>query len=103
MKTFVMILTSLTIATSVWAGHMQDGKAHPGIMFEKMDTNKDGSVSTQEHEAGLQRMQERHREHFNKMDTDGDGMVTREEAKTARANMDEKLREHRRECKQESN
>lgn len=99
MKT-ILIIAGLAIATSAWAGHMQEGKQQPGkMMFEKMDTNQDGAISVKEHEAGLQKKLEKHRARFSTMDTDGDGMLTKEEAKTARENMGEKWREHRRECK----
>ncbi len=102
MKT-ILIIAGLAIATTAWAGQMHEGKQPPGkMMFEKMDTNQDGAISVEEHEAGLQKMQERHRARFSTMDTNGDGMLTKEEAKTARENMGEKRREHRRECKEDN-
>jgi len=93
MKTFLILLTTLGIATAVWAGHdnkghhegHNDGKHHPGrMMFEKMDTNGDGVITAEEHEASIQQMMAKRSEHFAKMDTDGDGSVTKEEAKAAR-------------------
>ncbi len=80
MKTLLILLTCFGLTAVAWA-EMHEGKHHSGkMMFEKMDTNKDGTISVEEHEAGLNKMQERRREHFSKMDTNGDGLVTKEEA-----------------------
>lgn len=102
MKTLIILIASFGLATAVWAGHghqgPHDGKHHFGnMMFKKMDTDNDGAISVREHEAGLQKMQERRREHFVKMDKDGDGFVTKEEAKEARKEMGKKRQEHRKE------
>lgn len=100
MKTLLFLLVSLSITTVAWAGHMHDDKHHLGnMMFEKMDTNQDGSISSEEHENALNRMLEKRRQHFSKMDADGDGLVTRDEAKAARDAMGEKWRGRHRECK----
>ena len=102
MKIFIILLTTLGLATAVWAGNNHEGK-HGGrhhfgkIMFEKMDTDNDGAISVREHEAGLQEMMDRRRAHFAKMDTDGDGVVTKKEAKEARKKMGEKRKERKQE------
>ena len=95
MKTLIILVASFGLATIVWAGHghegSHDGKRHFGnMMIKKMDTDNDGAVSVREHEAGLQKMLERRREHFKRMDTDGDGLVTKEEAKEFHSKMREK-------------
>ncbi len=109
MKKFItglslITITTLGIATAVWAGHdgqhngKHHGKHHFGkMMFKKMDADKDGAISVREHEAGLQKILERRREHFAKIDKDGDGFVTKEEAREARKAMGEKRREHKNE------
>jgi Ca2+-binding EF-hand superfamily protein len=111
MKKLILTVAALGLATAVWAGHdnkdnhegHHDGKHHPGrMMFEKMDTNGDGIITAEEHEASIQQMMAKRSEHFAKMDTDGDGSVTKEEAKAARESMREKMseqgKEKRREC-----
>ena len=100
MKTLIIILATIGITTTVWAGHGHDGK-HDGkhhfgkMMFKKMDKNDDGVISLREHEAGLQKMLERCRAHFAKMDKDGDGNVTKEEARESHQEMAEKRQEKR--------
>lgn len=107
MKIFLILITTLGIATAAWAGQMHGGKPSFGkMMFEKMDANEDGVITTEEHEASIQQMIEKRSEHFTKMDADGDGSVTKEEAKAARESMREKMGkgmggdmgEKRREC-----
>jgi Ca2+-binding EF-hand superfamily protein len=101
MKTLLILLTCFGLTAVAWA-EMHEGKHHSGkMMFEKMDTNKDGTISVEEHEAGLNKMQERRREHFSKMDTNGDGLVTKEEAKAAHEAMRETMGEERRGKRQE--
>ncbi|MEH6616864.1 MAG: EF-hand domain-containing protein [Porticoccus sp.] len=109
MKKLILTVAVLGLTTAVWAGHDNKG-AHEGhhegkhhstrMMFEKMDTNEDGVISAEEHEASIQQMVEKRSEHFAKMDTDNDGSVTKEEAKAARESMREKMGEQgkRREC-----
>ena len=106
MKIFIILLTTLGLATAVWAGNNHEGKhggKHGGkhhfgkMMFEKMDTDKDGAISVREHEAGLQKMMDRRRAHFAKMDIDGDGIVTKKEAKKSRKEMGEKRKERKQE------
>ena len=98
MKAFIILLTTLGLATAVWAGNHGgkfEGKRHFGkMMFEKMDTDNDGAISVREHEAGLQEMMDRRRAHFAKMDTDGDGVVTKKEA---RKEMGKKRKERKQE------
>ncbi len=101
MKTFIILLTTLGLATAVWAGSHGgkfEGKRHFGkMMFEKMDTDHDGAITVREHETGLQEMMDRRRAHFAKMDTDGDGAVTKKEAKEARKEMGEKRKARKQE------
>ena len=53
MKTLLILLTCFGLTAVAWA-EMHEGKHHSGkMMFEKMDTNKDGTISVEEHEAGL--------------------------------------------------
>ncbi|KKL56613.1 hypothetical protein LCGC14_2243670, partial [marine sediment metagenome] len=78
MKKLILTVAALGLATAVWAGHdnkgHHDGKHHSGrMMFEKMDTNGDGVITAEEHEASIQQMMAKRSEHFAKMDTDGDG------------------------------
>lgn len=68
------------------------------MMFEKMDSDKDGFISTEEHEQGLLRMQEKQRAHFATMDSDGDGRVSKEEAEKNREKWRDKFREKRGDC-----
>lgn len=96
MKTLLILLTCFGLTTVVWA-EMHEGKHHSGkMMLEKIDTNKDGTISVEEHEVGLKKRQERRREHFSNMDTNGDGLVTKKEAKAAREDMRETMGEERR-------
>tara|TARA_R110001592_G_scaffold171117_4_gene409279 strand:- start:50500 stop:50820 length:321 start_codon:yes stop_codon:yes gene_type:complete len=97
MKILIILLASFGLATVVWAEKGQerphDGK-HPigKMMFKKMDTDNNGAITVEEHEAGLQKMMERRRAHFSKMDKDSDGVVTKVEAKEAHEQMGKKCR-----------
>lgn len=108
MKKLILTVAALGLATAVWAGHdnkgHHDGKHHSGrMMFEKMDTNGDGVITAEEHEASIQQMMAKRSEHFAKMDTDGDGNVTKEEAKAARESMREQGKGKHRECMGDKN
>jgi Ca2+-binding EF-hand superfamily protein len=97
MKTLIILLASIGLATAVWAGSGQEkpphGKHHFGKrMFKQMDTNNDGAISVAEHEEGLQKMIEQKRVHFSNMDKDGDGSVTKMEAREAHEKMGKKPR-----------
>ena len=59
---------------------------HLKRMSEKLDTNKDGSISKGEF---LTSMEER----FNEMDSDGSGEITQEELKAHHKNKREKMKE----------
>lgn len=61
-----------------------------GMMFKKIDTNGDGVITKDEHQAFSDKM-------FSKMDTNGDGSVTKEEGKEAREKMREKFKNFRKE------
>jgi EF hand len=112
MKKLILTIAALGLATFVWAGQdnkgthegHHDGKHHPGrMMFEKMDTNGDGIITAEEHQASIQQMMAKRSEHFVKMDTDGDGSVTKEEAKAARESMRGQQRERCRDSKKNNN
>lgn len=97
MRTLILIV-SLALTTVAWAGDMHGKKHHfDKQMFDKVDSNNDGSISVAEHEAALERMLKMRRSHFSEMDTDGDGLLTRDEAHAAREAMREKWREMHRE------
>jgi len=88
----VMILSAAFLAFTAMPvladGH--GGKGHKGAkMFEKHDTNSDGTISKDEFLAHAT-------ERFENMDADGDGRVSKEEAKAAgdakRAKMKDKMK-----------
>lgn len=56
------------------------GMKKHGMMFEKMDTDKDGKISKQEWQAHHEKM-------FSELDGDSDGSITKEEMKA----MDERM------------
>lgn len=56
------------------------GMKGPGMMFEKMDTDKDGKISKQEWQAHHDKM-------FTELDADGDGSVTKDEMKAMHEKM----------------
>jgi Ca2+-binding EF-hand superfamily protein len=73
------IVLSAIMAGNVYAGNHQ-GKA--GMMFEKMDTNKDSKVSRAESMVHAT-------QRFDKADADKDGYITREEMQTVKAKYQE--------------
>ena len=75
------IAVTTILASGVQAGHHEGKK---GMMFEKMDTDKDGKVSRAE---AMQKATER----FEKADANKDGYITREEMEA----MKEQYREHK--------
>jgi len=71
------------------AGADQKGgkPGHHGGMFKKLDTNGDGVITKEEHQAHADKM-------FSKMDANGDGKVTQAEAKVGHDKMRAKWKEH---------
>lgn len=63
-------------------GHKGPGK-HPGHMFEKVDTNKDGIITKEEFRAQGDKM-------FAGIDTNGDGKITKAESEAKHAEWKEK-------------
>ena len=92
----VMILSAAILAISVFPAmaesDVEGGKHAKGAMFEKHDTNGDGTISKDEF---LSHAEER----FSNIDTDGDGSVSKEEAKAGhekkRAEMKERMKERK--------
>ncbi|GJL85015.1 MAG: hypothetical protein DHS20C02_07900 [Micavibrio sp.] len=96
----ILMLTALAVVLGVPAAFAEEGsdKAHKrghhkGKMFEKADTDGNGSISKAE-------FSDFHNKIFDKMDVDGDGQITREEQKKRREEWKEK-RGDRREKRQE--
>ena len=85
-----------SVATIVWADQAtkpchKDGPKHQQHhhkkghhLFKRMDTDGDGVITTEEHEAALSKSQEKRRQHFAGMDINGDGSLTKEEAQQAK-------------------
>lgn len=70
------VVSGLVLAQGAWANHPQDTDQ----MFQMMDSNGDGKISADEHEAGAKMM-------FDKMDTDKDGFLTKAEMEAGHARM----------------
>jgi Ca2+-binding EF-hand superfamily protein len=91
-KLMVMTLAAAMLTVPALAddheGH-KGSKGHKGgFMFEKLDTDGDGSVSKEE----FLRV---HEERFTKMDTNGDGVISKEEIEAAKAEWKGKMKERR--------
>lgn len=105
MKTLIILATvsfaSLSLTSTAWAEYDKnskyEGRHHfQNIFFQKMDTNEDGAISKQEHEAGLEKMLEKRRATFDLMDKNKDGMVTKEESKDFHQSMKDKRSKEKR-------
>ena len=87
-----VILFSLLVILSSWTKaepHKQSG-ALEHKLFERFDTDRDGTVSSAEHEAAITEMSNERRQRFAEMDANGDGAVSKDEARaTAKARRDE--------------
>ena len=82
-----MVFTLLALY-SVWSMAGNHGGGHEkGSLIKQADLNKDGSISTDEHEVAIQKMADKRRQRFSEMDSDGDGSVTKGEAKAMRKQM----------------
>ena len=68
----IVTLCALSFGTPPFAAESKSGTAN--AEFRKMDLNKDGKVSAEEHAAGAKKM-------FDIMDKNKDGSISREEAK----------------------
>lgn len=88
-KLFVLTVATVLFASpSAFADDHEAGKRDKGAMFEKHDTNGDGSISKAEF---LSHAEER----FAKMDADGNGEITKDEAQAKKAEWKEKMKERR--------
>lgn len=97
MKKILMVTAALVAlgASPALAEHHEDGGSKKkGGMFQKLDSNGDGSVSKSE-------FMERHEKKFEKMDADGNGEISKDEAKSGKQARREKGKE-RREQRQEN-
>ncbi len=76
-------LACLLVVPSPWAvaAHHKQSGALAHKLFERFDTDRDGTISTAEHEAAIAEMSEQRRQRFAAMDTNGDGAVSKEEAR----------------------
>ncbi|MEO0445281.1 MAG: hypothetical protein AAF191_04315 [Verrucomicrobiota bacterium] len=72
MKQQLLISCSLLMSTSLLLAEPGPGQRNPGEMFEKLDSNGDGTVSQSEAPAQAW-------ERISKLDADGDGGVTKAE------------------------
>ena len=70
----IVIVGGFTLASLAFADGAKSGT--PDVEFMKMDTNKDGKVSANEHAAGAKQM-------FDAMDANKDGKVTAAEMEAA--------------------
>ena len=79
-----LILIALLASVSNWSvadHHGGPDNGRKGGLFKHVDTDADGSISSEEHEAAIAKMAEQRRNRFMDMDADGNGSVTKEEAK----------------------
>ena len=87
-RTTTLALAVIAIATTAHAdthGVKRDGNKHAQY-FEKIDTNKDGSISLQEHQAYSSQK-------FLKMDANQDGLVSKDEAMAAKKEKRDKMKQ----------
>ena len=85
MRTCLFLVLAMALSFSVAADHHrgngQDGPVSK--LFKMADSDKDGQVSYDEHEAFIAMQADKGRERFNKMDSDGYGYISKKEAKEA--------------------
>jgi hypothetical protein len=68
----IVLATTAALGASLFAGTLAAHGAAGGKMFEKLDTDGNGTVSQAEARAGQDRW-------FARLDADGDGTISREE------------------------
>lgn len=98
MKALHLLTASAAIlmasATAVYADHHERGPRGGKDFFERLDADKDGKISLQEHQAASEAR-------FKRIDKDGDGYITKEEHEAHRAEMREKFKERKKERKEQ--
>ena len=93
-KKQVLGLVACALALTAAPAFAEDeGHGRKGGMFQKHDTNGDGTVSKSEF---LSHAEER----FSKIDSDGSGDISKEEAKSASKEMHGKMKERKAERKE---
>lgn len=85
-KLLMFSAAALALSSPALAEEGKDGKPHHQDMIEKLDTDKNGSVSKAEFLAF-------HEARFAEIDTNADGMLTKEEFDAKRAEWKEKRKE----------
>jgi|TARA_B110000503_G_scaffold3592_1_gene4756 hypothetical protein len=95
MRTYLFLVLAMTLSFSVAADHHRgNGQGGPvSKLFKMADSDKDGQVSYDEHEAFIAMQADRGRERFNKMDSDGNGYISKKEAKEGGNAMRKKMME----------
>ena len=87
-KTLIMAASALVLSTgAAYADH------HKGKMFEKMDTDSNGSVSRAEFMAA-------HEKKFGEIDANGDGTISKDEAKAQRKDMKQRWKDKKKDYKE---
>ena len=93
-----LIVLACAITTLAASPALADKKSHRGPdrdMFERIDSDSDGYISSAEHAAGVAAMTAKMNQRFADMDADSDGRVSKEEAKEHRRAMRAERRERR--------
>lgn len=88
---FYMAAVALLISIAAPAMAERDGKGFPphrGKLFERMDTDSDGTVTKEEFLKNAEK-------HFSELDTDNNGKITREEIEHHHEMMKEKFKKHK--------
>ncbi|MFW2421403.1 MAG: hypothetical protein ACN4EJ_02170 [Porticoccaceae bacterium] len=99
---FGITVLACAITTLAASPALADKKSHRGPdrgMFERVDSDSDGYISSAEHAAGVAAMTAKMNQRFADMDADSDGRVSKEEAeehhRAMRAERRDKYREER--------
>jgi Ca2+-binding EF-hand superfamily protein len=85
MRTYLFLVLAMTLSFSVAADHHRgNGQGGPvSKLFKMADSDKDGQVSYDEHEAFIAMQADKGRERFNKMDGDDNGYISKKEERHA--------------------